>query len=258
MNYTLHLGDCLDYLRTLPDGSVDAVITDPPYGTTSCEWDSVIPLAPMWEQLRRVIRPRAAVVLFGAQPFASTLVLSNVRWFKYELIAHKKQTGAPGVAKIRPLPVHESILVFGNGAVTYNPIMSKGEPYKVTTSSNGNRHGFGFSGKRYTNDNPGIRYPVSVVNCVPTRYALHPTQKPVSLMTYLIRTYSNAGDTVLDFTMGSGTTGVACMQTGRNFIGIEIDPGYFAIAKKRIEDAAAQLPLIPHESEPKHEQAELL
>lgn len=239
--HTLYHGDCLDILPTLPAQSVDAIITDPPYGTTACKWDSVIPLDAMWRELKRVIKPRGAVVLFAAQPFTSALVMSNPQWFKYELIHKKRQTGAPGVAKIRPLPVHETVLIFGDGKLTYNPEMGEGEPYKVTSRSNGNRHGFGFKGKEYTNDNPGVRYPTSVIECSQIRFAIHPTQKPVDLLRYLVRTYTNAGETVLDFTMGSGTTGVACAMDGRHFIGVELDAGYFDIARRRIEQVQPAL-----------------
>lgn len=240
MTYELHLGDCLKILKTLPDGCADAAITDPPYGTTACKWDSVIPLDAMWAQLKRVIKPNGAIVLFGSQPFTSTLVASNAEWFKYELIWQKERTGAPGVANFRPLPVHESILVFGRGRVTYNPLMTQGLPYRVSSTAGGKDHKFGFSGKAFVKVNDGERFPTSIVPFQTKRHNSHPTEKPVDLMEYLIRTYTNEGDTVLDFTMGSGTTGVACVRTERNFIGVELDAHYFSVAQKRLADASAQ------------------
>jgi site-specific DNA-methyltransferase (adenine-specific) len=243
---SLYLGDCLDILPTLEAGSVDAVVTDPPYGTTACKWDVVIPFAPMWAELRRIAKQGAAVVLFGSQPFTSLLVTSNLDWFKYELIWDKNFGGAPGLAKYRPMPSHESMMVFGTGRTTYNPQMQVGKPYTDIRSGdrakkNGNEHGLGYK-NNFTIINDGERYPLSVIRV--QRYNVegqHPTEKPTLLLDYLIRTYTNEGETVLDFTIGSGTTGVACVQTGRKFIGIEIDPTYFEIAKRRIIDAQAQM-----------------
>lgn len=260
MNYTLHMGDCLDYLRTLPSGSVDAVITDPPYGTTACSWDSVIPLDPMWEGIEHIIKPRAAVTLFASQPFTSALILSRPQWFKYCWTWQKTRPIGHLVAKVRPMQISEDIVVFGNGGVNYFPIMQPLAHPSIERYRAGGKRGssphMAYTQKREYTKVRDASFPTTSLY-FPTAQGFHPTQKPVELISYLVRTYTNPGDTVLDFTMGSGTTGVACMQTGRNFIGIEIDPGYFAIAKKRIEDAAAQPPLIPHESEPKHEQEAL-
>jgi len=237
LTYALHHGDCLEVMAGLPDASVDMILCDLPYGTTACKWDTVIPFEPLWAQYRRVAKRNAAIVLTAAQPFTSALVMSNPEWFKYELIIDKLQTGAPGVAKHRPLPIHESALVFASGKTTYNPIMGVGDPYDVTTKNGGGRHGFGFTGKQYRCTNAGTRYPVSILCSYKVRRGVHETQKPIGLMEYLIRTYTQEGETVLDNCMGSGTTGVACANTGRQFIGIERDDKYFAIASERIAAA---------------------
>lgn len=242
-DYTLHCGDCLDIMPTLEAGSIDAIICDPPYGTTACKWDSVIPFAPMWENVKRVIKQRGAVVLFGSQPFTSALVVSNPKWFKYEMVWQKERPSAPGVAKFRPLPIHESVLVFGNGN-TYNPQMTVGAPYRVASTAGGKDHKFGFAGKAFVRVNHGERFPTTIMTFKTKRYNEHPTQKPVDLMAYLIRTYTNPGETVLDFTMGSGSTGVAAIQEGRRFVGIEKDAGYFEIAQRRISEATCQPSLL--------------
>lgn len=244
MTYTLHLGDCLDIMPTLEAESVDAVITDPPYGTTACTWDSVIPFALMWAGIDHVIKPRSAVVLFGSQPFTSALVMSRPNWFRDEWIWRKNRGGDVFNAKLRPLKLHESIVVFSSAMCNYHP---QGLRMAIKLRSH-RKSGSVFYADRdkpaYVQEFQG--YPTTILEYAITEN-MHPTQKPIDLLRYLIRTYTNPGDTVLDFTMGSGTTGVACMMEGRNFIGIEIDPGYFAIAEKRIADAAAQPRLIPDE-----------
>jgi site-specific DNA-methyltransferase (adenine-specific) len=246
-NYQLHLGDCLEVMRGMADKSVDAVITDPPYGTTACKWDSVIPFEPMWEQLKRLIKPSGAIALFGSQPFTSALVMSNPEMFKYEWIWEKEQSHTALNAKCQPLKVHENISVFSSapstfsphGTMCYNPQMAKGTPYKSTVKKQG-AHSFHSNIDVSKSETRGLsRYPKSVQRSNRQR-GLHPTQKPVKLLSYLIRTYTLEGETVLDFTMGSGTTGVACMETGRKFIGIELDPEYFEIAEKRIYEATRQ------------------
>ena len=222
-------GDCLERMKEIPDGSVDAVIADPPYGTTACKWDSVIPLEPMWEQLKRVIKPNGAIVLFGSQPFTSVLVMSNLKWFKYCWVWNKKQTGNPFLANRQPLKIHEDIIVFHSER--YFPIMRQG---KFRQKGGGAKSQIFGNTESKTNDQ---YYPVSILeypNCDYRAGKTHPTQKPVSLFEYLIRTYTNEDETVLDFTMGSGTTGVACVKTKRDFIGIELDEGYFKIAEQRI------------------------
>jgi len=247
MTVRLIQGDCLEVLRTLAPQSIDAIITDLPYGTTACSWDEVIPFAPMWAEVKRLLKPRGAFVTTASQPFTSKLVMSNAEWFRYEWIWDKN--GATGFldANRRPLRRHENVLVFAGSQTIYNPVKWQGKPYKT--------HGVPREGKNYEGynahvalykENDGERYPTSIVEFRKgdTREIVHPTQKPVALYEYLIRTYTNEGDTVLDFTMGSGTTGVACVKTGRNFIGIELDPGYFAIAERRISEAQMQMPLL--------------
>jgi site-specific DNA-methyltransferase (adenine-specific) len=238
MTYTLHHGDCLNILPTIPAQSVDAIIADPPYGTTACKWDSVIPLAPMWAELKRVIKPRGAIVLFGAQPFTSELITSNRGWFKYCWTWDKNRGNGHLIARFRPLQQTEDIAVFCNGATTYNPVMvPRDKPRKFGKSPSQseitNKQGFR---EDYTRPDYEHRFPTNLLHFSwANRDGLHPTQKPVDLLRYLIRTYTNAGETVLDFTMGSGTTGVAALQEGRRFIGVELDPGYFDISRRRIE-----------------------
>jgi site-specific DNA-methyltransferase (adenine-specific) len=223
-------------MKEIDGGSVDAVIADPPYGTTACKWDSVIPLEPMWVQLKRVIKPNGAIVLFGSQPFTSVLVMSNLKWFKYCWVWEKTLGTNPMLVKKQPFRKHEDITVFYKKQPTYNPQMTSGAAYKDKQRESGlDAINGGVRGIKKEINNTGTRYPSSVQkfsngnngNC-------HPTQKPVALMEYLIRTYTNEGETVLDFTMGSGTTGVACVKTKRDFIGIELDEGYFKIAEQRI------------------------
>ena len=194
----------------------------------------------MWEQLKRVIKPNGAIVLFGSQPFTSALIMSNVKMFKYELIWDKEHGKAPGVAKYRPMPCHENLLCFGTGKTTYNPQMLEGKPYTDIRTSNKrkqNEHGFGY-GKGFSIINEGTRYPLSIHRCKTAPFeGQHPTQKPVALLEYLIKTYTNEGETVLDFTAGSGTTGIAAINTNRNAILIEREPEYCEIIKRRIAEA---------------------
>jgi DNA modification methylase len=238
----LRLGDCLEVLPTIPAQSVDAIITDLPYGTTACKWDTVIPFAPMWAEVKRLLKPRGAFVTTASQPFTSALVMSNTAWFRYEWVWHKSRAFGHLDANRRPMRAHENIVVFSDNQHIYNPQKSNGTPYKYKSAKASvlvNPHSGG-----WVSTSEGDRFPISVIAIASERNGFdkkHPTQKPVALLEYLIRTYTNAGDTVLDFVMGSGTTGVACVQTGRAFIGIERDAGYFAIAERRI--SAAQLPL---------------
>lgn len=235
-------GDCLEMMKLIPEGSVDMVLCDLPYGTTQNKWDAVIPFDQLWVEYKRVCRKGVPLVFTAAQPFASALVMSNPTWFKWEDIWHKSNPTGHLNAKVMPLRQHENILIFCEAKAPYNPQMiDKETPRKAqkTVNSKG-AYGEATEGVfRTVPDEKG--YPRSVTK-FNTAYhdreaGLHPTQKPVALMEYLIRTYTNEGETVLDNTMGSGTTGVACANTGRKFIGIERDDKYFAIAQKRIEDA---------------------
>lgn len=259
----LYHGDCLEIMPTLPAQSVDAVITDLPYGTTACEWDSIIPLNAMWEKVKRVLKPFGVFVTTSSQPFTSVLVCSNLEWFKYEWSWNKTRGFNVLHAKNMPLKKHENVLVFSSGIVahdnlsnkrmTYNPQMGVGKPYKKLVT----KHQFGITDhaidrpslKDKLIENDGYRYPDTVLefdNGNSSSY--HPTQKPVALYEYLIRTYTNPGETVLDICMGSGTTIVAAIQTGRNAIGIEKDKRYFEIAVKRA--GKAHPPLFTEASTP--------
>ena len=230
----LKLGECLDKLTEISDASVDMILTDLPYGTTACSWDSIIPLDKLWEQYNRVVKENAAMVFTASQPFTTILASSNIKNFRYEWIWQKPQGTNPMNAKIMPLKSHENILVFYKTKPTYNPQMTKGTPYggfKSETSTIGEVYG---KAKSVHRNNPeGTRYPKTILKFKQEK-GLHPTQKPVPLMEYLIKTYTNEGDVVLDSTMGSGTTGVACLNTSRKFIGIEKDPIYFQKAQERI------------------------
>lgn len=235
-NIQLMLGDCLERMKEIPDGSVDMVLCDLPYGTTACKWDSVIPFEPLWAAYKRVCKKNAAIVLTASQPFTSALVMSNLPVFKHSLVWKKSKCGSPLLAKHRFMAKHEDLLVFCAGKETYNPQMDSGSPYsKIGVPIKTKNHGCGLSS--VTVVNKGVRYPGSILD-FPQNWKpqdqVHPTQKPVALMEYLIRTYTNEGETVLDNTMGSGTTGVACMNTGRRFIGIDRDETYFNIARSRI------------------------
>jgi len=258
--FKLYQGDCLEILPTLEAGSVDAVITDPPYGTTACAWDSVIPFEPMWAGIKRVLKERGAAVLFGSQPFTSALVMSNPGWFKYELVWIKSKPNGWQHAKNRPMKANEDVLVFspapmghesllGDKRMTYNPegIRSIGQK-KVSAVKHGRTMGkrpnqVGVVYEAFTDFPSNVLKYQNIIG----DNAIHPTQKPVALMQYLVNTYTSPGDTVLDFTMGSGTTGVACMRTGRNFIGIELDPDYFRIAEQRIKNAAGEIVITDRE-----------
>mgnify|MGYP000361296573 CR=1 FL=1 len=236
-DHQLMLGDCLEKMAEIPTGSVDLVLTDPPYGTTACAWDAVIPFEPMWVAVRRVLKPSGAAVFTSSQPFTSALVMSNPREFRHEWIWEK--TAATGFfnAKKAPLRAHESVLVFAGAPPTYRPQKRSGATIKRVNPSyadHGNVYGKAVSVREpYCSTE---RYPRSVVVFPKDNRmrATHPTQKPVALMEYLIRTYTNEGETVLDFAMGSGTTGVSCVNTDRKFIGIERDPRYFDMASQRL------------------------
>ena len=243
MKIDLIKGECLEAMKSIPSGSIDAIITDPPYGTTACKWDSVIDFDLMWEQLNRVIKPNGAIVLFGSEPFSSALRMSNIKNYKYDWIIVKTRATGHLNAKRQPMNNLENISVFYKKQCTYNPQMTEGKPYNIKCNTKGSEL-YG-SQKQTEFKNKGFRHPNRTINIksVSNLYnkPLHPTQKSVSLMEYLIKTYTNEGETVLDFTMGSGSTGVACVNTKRNFIGIEMDDKYFDVAKKRIEESQYKL-----------------
>ena len=234
-------GDCLEEMKKIPDGSVDMVLTDPPYGTTACKWDTVIPLEPMWEQLKRVIKPNGAIVLFGSEPFSSALRMSNIKNYKYDWVWNKKLAGNGILAKIQPLKIHELVHIFSSGGkAVYQPQKTSGKMRKKLTSNLKVSEINGGDGVKTTKETYNdLYYPQSILEFSMAgmrKGRLHPTQKPVALMGYLIKTYTNETETVLDFTMGSGTTGVACKNLNRNFIGIELDETFFHIAENRIAE----------------------
>ena len=259
----LYHGDCLEVLPTFPPASVEAIITDLPYGTTACEWDSIIPLDEMWKQVKRVLKVNGVFVTTSAQPFTSALVMSEPNYYRYEWMWRKNTPSGFAYAKYQPLRYHENILVFGNGSETYNQ-------QETRRSSNGSASRLKYKLKNYSSmsrhtpmeditkyHNPESKSPESVLEIDTEPNSLgkyHETQKPVALYEYLIRTYTNAGETVLDICMGSGTTGVAAIQTGRNFIGIEKEQKYFEIASRRIAQAPQPLftepPRQPTQREP--------
>ena len=227
-------------MKKIPDGSVDLVLTDPPYGTTACKWDSVIPFEPMWEQLHRVIKGNGAIVLFGSEPFSSALRMSNIKRYRYDWVWNKKLAGNGILAKRQPLKIHENIMVFNSRV--YYPQMTQGRLRKKMGLYESEITG----GDSYASETFNSEYyPQSIQDFSAANMRtgrLHPTQKPVALLEYLIRTYTQPGETVLDFTMGSGSTGVACVNINRNFIGIELDERYFKIAQERISNAQVTLP----------------
>ena len=235
----LYNGDCLELMSQIPDHSVDAVICDPPYQTTACEWDRALPVAKLWEQYDRIVKPKGNVILFGAGLFAYKLALSNEKKFRYELIWKKSKCGSPFTAKYMPMKKHENILVFGESASYYEPQMEEGTPYhRNWTPNKVNNMKYGISG--VSTDNKGTRHPTTILD-FPQKWRrqdqLHPTQKPVELMEWLVKSYCPEGGVVLDNCMGSGSTGVACVNTGRKFIGIEKDEKYFNMSRNRIQNA---------------------
>ncbi len=237
----LRQGDCLEIMKDIESGSVDAIITDPPYGTTACKWDSVIPFDAMWEQLNRIIKPNGAIVLFGSEPFSSALRMSNIKNYKYDWVWEKTKGSNFQILKHQPWKMHENVIIF-NAKGVYQPQKYTVDNSQIDRRKNVNNHisnKDGVYGKlsRTRKKDDGTRYPSSIQKISnPNNNSLHPTQKPVALMEYLIKTYTNENETVLDFTMGSGTTGVACKNLNRNFIGIELDENYFNIARERIEN----------------------
>jgi len=230
-------GDCLQKMQNITDGSIDSIICDLPYGTTRNKWDSVIPFDELWKQYKRVLKPKGSIILFGSQPFTTDLIYSNKKWLKYSMVWDKGRGSGHLNAKIMPLRKHDDIVVFGNGKITYNPQMTQGKAYTRTSKAdtcrgNYNKH------KDSTIVNDGYRYPTTIIYYPIGRQQnkIHPTEKPVGLIELLIRQYTNENETVLDNTMGSGTTAIACMNTNRKFIGIELDEKYYEVAKKRVEE----------------------
>ena len=221
-------GDCLERMKEIESGSVDMVLADVPYGTTQCRWDSVIPLEMMWEQLKRIIKPNGAIVMTAAQPFTSFLICSNTDMFKYCWVWKKSKPTGHLNAKKQPLRTYEDVVVFYDNQCIYNPQGVKPIDKVVSRTNRGN---YGECSK--TTRQTATNYPRNIVE-FPSVDGVHQTQKPVALMEYLIKTYTNEGETVLDFTMGSGTAGVAARNLGRKFIGIEMDDHYFEVANGRI------------------------
>jgi len=229
-------GDCLEVMKTIESGSIDAIITDPPYGTTACKWDSVIDFDLMWEQLNRIIKPNGAIVLFGSEPFSSALRMSNIKNYRYDWVWDKVKGGNFAILKYQPYKTHELISVFSNKTHNYYPIKTpqKERKGKVYSSSNSAPLKYNDGKERtYKDKHPKSILTISNAN---QKGKQHPTQKPVELMEYLIKTYTQETETVLDFTMGSGSTMVACQNTNRNGIGIEQDEKYFKIAEQRIKE----------------------
>jgi DNA modification methylase len=242
---SLFLGDCLQVMATLEAGSIDAIITDLPYGTTACKWDVVIPFAPLWEQVRRVLKPNGVFVTTASQPFTTALINSNLAEFRYEMIWDKDRPTGFALANKQPLKVHENICVFYRSQPTYNPQKTKGRPNNAQTK--GNKGGGTLTGNgsqpilgKTVVDLSGDKFPVSIIyeKRGGASTTVHPTQKPLELMRYMVRTYTNPGDVVLDPCMGSGTTCLAAKLEGRGYVGIEREPKYFETAKTRIEGDA--------------------
>lgn len=234
MSEVLLQGDCLELMRDIPDNSIDMICCDPPYGTTQCKWDSIIPLDLMWNQLLRIIKPNGAIILFAGQPFTSILITSQLKYFKYTWTWKKTTPTGFLNAKKEPLRVIEDVCIFYKAPPTYNPQFTEGKPY--TQKSGRQTENYGNQIQVIT-ENDGKRYPLNILEYAKTGIKVHPTQKPVPLLEYLIKTYTQEGEVVLDFTMGSGSTGVASKNLKRDFIGIELDEKYFGIAYKRIQEA---------------------
>lgn len=256
MTVTLLHGDCLEHMKTIPDGSVDLILNDPPYGSTSNKWDTIIPFEPMWEQLRRILKNNGTAVFTASQPFTTSLIMSNIEWFKYCLVWEKTRATGHVHAKNKPMKKHEDILIFSSGTtvhasqsvnrMTYNPQgLEKMKNIKIRKAGGESNTVMSVRPSHRDVVQEYENYPTSIIKIASEGATIHPTQKPVALMEYLVKTYTNENETVLDFTMGSGTTGVACVNTNRNFIGIELDDVYYNLAKDRIEKA--EKPLLPPE-----------
>ena len=237
MDNTVTQGDCLEVMKMIPDGSVDMILCDLPYGTTACKWDTIIPFEPLWKQYERIVKDNGAIVLTASQPFTSVLACSNLKYFKYEWIWEKPKSTGHALSNIQPMKAHENILVFGNGKITYNPQLEIGDPYKGRNKPKYKESEEFSTGYGNRNNNDGFRFPRSVQFFKNTQYVdeqVHPTQKPLPLMEYLVLTYTNEGETVLDNCAGSGTTAIACINTNRNYILIEKEQEYIDIINNRI------------------------
>jgi DNA modification methylase len=236
-NSTLYLGDCLEVMKIIPDKSIDMILCDLPYGTTACKWDTIIPFEPLWEKYKRIIKDKGCIALFGSEPFSSYLRLSNIKWFKYDWIWEKERGIGFQIAKYRPMQKHEIISIYGKGKINYYPIMTIGK-YKMSkcgiykSIDGGKVSPLAYISKDYIGKYNNEYYPLSILQFKRDK-RLHPTQKPVLLLEYLIKTYTKEGETVLDNCMGSGSTKIACINTNRKFLGIEKDEKYFEIAVNR-------------------------
>lgn len=260
VDVTLYHGDCLTEMDRIADGSIDAIIADLPYGTTACRWDTTIPLEPLWKHYKRVIKPRGAIVLFGSQPFTSRLVTSNMEWFKYCLVWEKTIGSGFINCKNRPISKHEDLCIFSPGTtanrsprrMTYNPQGLIYAPYHKNRNKPMTAKPGGFLGTRPSHvaeyDVEYVNYPCTILKFPnPNNKLVHPTQKPIALLEYLVRTYTNENETVLDNCFGSCTTGVACLNANRDFVGIEKNKEYFRIGKARVADARWPLPVAKRE-----------
>lgn len=227
--------DCIEWMKLIPDWSIDCIITDPPYGTTACKRDNVIPFEPMREQLKRIIKPNGAIVLFGSEPFSSALRISNIKQYKYDWIWNKKKSSSALLAKKQPLRIYENIIIFWWNI--YNPQMEKRKPRvdKENFIKNWDAFNWWWVVRKYSNTE-WLYFPKNIleISNADQRWKVHPTQKPVALIEYLVKTYTNEGETVLDFTIGSWTTAIACINTNRNYIWFELDKSYYEIANQRI------------------------
>ncbi len=237
MTIDLRQGDCLELMKDIPDCSIDMILCDLPYGTTRNRWDALVPFEPLWRQYNRIIKENGAILLFAQPPFDKVLGCSNIKMLKYEWIWEKDNATGFLNANKMPLKKCENILVFYKKTPTYNPQKTAGKPYKCKQGSGSSNWNYNENHGGHITENNGDRFPTNIIKFNRDKTKLHPTQKPVALLEYLVKTYTNEGDTVLDNCMGSGSTGVACINTDRRFIGMELDSGYFEIAKKRIEDA---------------------
>ena len=233
---TIYNEDCLEGMKRIPDGSIDMILCDLPYGKTACTWDTIIPFEPLWKQYKRIIKDDGAIVLFGSEPFSSHLRMSNIKNYKYDWKWDKVRGSNFATVKIRPFNSYEDVMVFYKKQPTYNPQMWDGKPYEQKQGYVGEAIQMGLKRISVVTKSDGRRYPLSVIR-FSKESGLHPTQKPVPLFEYLIKTYTNEGETVLDNCIGSGTTAIACINTKRNYIGFEMDKHYCEIANERIQKA---------------------